>query len=92
MVFKGLFGLFKNGLWPFLWLVCGWLCELVCDCLWNVQKKNLGVVWMKRKIRIVKGLFGKFYGQLKGLFYQFLCLVKGLLWLFCDHFTCHTLP
>ena len=38
MIAKGLFGLFKNGLWPFLWLVCFWLCELVCDCLWGVQK------------------------------------------------------
>ena len=37
MVVKGLFGLFKNDLWPFLWLVCGRLCELVCDCLWNVK-------------------------------------------------------
>ena len=38
MAIKGLFGLFKNGLWSFLWLVYGRLCELVCDCLWNVQK------------------------------------------------------
>ena len=34
MAIKGLFGLFKNVLWPFLWLVC----ELVCGSLWNVQK------------------------------------------------------
>ena len=47
---------------------------------------------MKRKIRTVKSLFGKFYGQLKGLFGQFLCSVKGLFRLFCGHFTCHTLP
>ena len=38
MVVKGLFGLFKNSLWSFLWLVCGRLCETVCDCLWNVKK------------------------------------------------------
>ena len=68
MVVKGLFGLFKNGLWPFLWLVCGQHCELVCVCLWNVQKIVLGVFWMKRNIMIVKGLVCQFYGQLKGLF------------------------
>ena len=56
------------------------------------QKIFLGVVWMKRKIRIVKGLFGQFFGQLKGLFSQFLCPIKGLFRLFCGHFTCHTLP
>ena len=38
MAVKGLFGLFRNGLCPFLWFVCGRLCELVRDCLWNVQK------------------------------------------------------
>ena len=34
------------------------------------MSKNLflGVVWMKRKIWTVKGLFSQFYGQLKGLF------------------------
>ena len=47
---------------------------------------------MKRKIQIVKGLFGQFYGQLKGLFGQFLYPVKGLYRLFCGNFTCHTLP
>ena len=69
-----------------LWCVCGRFCELVSDCLWNVQKKLfLGVVWMKRKIWTIKGLFG----QLKSLFSQFLCPIKEL---FCGHFTCHTLP
>ena len=38
MVVNELFVLFKNDLWSFLWIVCGWLCDLVCDCLWNVQK------------------------------------------------------
>ena len=89
MVVKGMFGLFKNCLWSFLWLVCGWLCELVC----GISKKLfLGAVWMKRKIWTVKGLFGQFYGQLKGMFDQFLCPVKGLFWVFFGHFTYHTLP
>ena len=44
------------------------------------QKHFLGAIWMKRKIRNVKGLFGQFYDQLKGLFDQFLCLVKGFVW------------
>ena len=56
------------------------------------KKMFLGAVWMKRKIHIVKGLFGQFYGYLKGLFCQYLCLIKGLFGLFCGHFTCHTLP
>ena len=56
------------------------------------QKHFLGAIWMKRKIRNVKGLFGQFYDQLKGLFDQFLCSVKGLFGLFCGHFTCHTFP
>ena len=38
MAIKELFELSKNGVWLFLWVACGWLCELVCDCLWNVQK------------------------------------------------------
>ena len=54
-------------------------------------KLFLGAVWMKRKIRTIKGLFGQFYGQLKGLFGQFLCWVKELFGLFCGYFTCHTL-
>ena len=44
-------------------------------------KLFFGVVRMKIKVRTVKGLFG-----------QFLCPVKGLFGLFCEHFTCHTLP
>ena len=68
MAVKGLFGLFKNGLWPFLWLVYTRLCELVCDFLWMSKKLFLGAVWMKRKIRTIMGLFSQFYGQLKGLF------------------------
>ena len=32
------------------------------------KKLFLGAVWMKRKIQIVKGLFGQVYGQLKGMF------------------------
>ena len=56
------------------------------------KKLFLGAVGMKRKIQIVKGLFGQFYGQHKGLFGQFLCLVKGVFGLFYGHFTCHTLP
>ena len=56
------------------------------------KKLFLGAVWMKRKIRAIKGLFGQFYSQLKGLFDQFLCPIKELLGLFCGHFTCHTLP
>ena len=92
MVVKRLFGLFKNGLWPFLWLVCDRHCELVYDCLWNVQKFFLGVVWIKRKMWTVKGLFGQFYGQLKRPFGQFLCSIKGLFGLFFEHFACHTFP
>ena len=38
MTVKGIFGLFKNGLRLFLWLVYDRFCELVCDYLWNVQK------------------------------------------------------
>ena len=56
------------------------------------KKLFLGAVWMKKKIRTVKGLFGRFYGQLKVLIGHFLCPIKGLFRLFCDHFTCHTLP
>ena len=38
MTVKEIFGLFKNGLRLFLWLVYDRFCELVCDYLWNVQK------------------------------------------------------
>ena len=44
---KGLFRLFKNGLWPFLWLVCGQFYGLNCECLWHVQRIVLGTVWIK---------------------------------------------
>ena len=37
---KGLFRLFKNGLWP----VCGQIYGLNCECLWHVQRIILGAV------------------------------------------------
>ena len=33
--------------WPFLWPVCGWFYESICDCLWYVQRIVLGTVWVK---------------------------------------------
>ena len=57
---KGLFSLLKNSLWSFLWPICGRFCGPICECLWHVQKIVLGVVWIRKQIRIVKGLFGRF--------------------------------
>ena len=36
---KGLFGLFLESLWPFLWPICG----LICECLRHVQGNVLGL-------------------------------------------------
>ena len=61
-------GLFKNGLWPFYGLfVASFVSWFVIVCGMS-KKLFLRAVWMKRKFRTVKGLFGQFYGQLKGLF------------------------
>ena len=57
---KGLFGLFKNSLWPFLWPICGRFCGSICECLWHVQNIVLGAVWVRNKIWTVKGMFGRF--------------------------------
>ena len=76
-VYDCFYGLFVAGFVSWFVIVCGMSKILF-----------LGDVWMKRKIHIVKGLFG----QLKGLFDQFLCPVKWLSGLFYGHFTCHTLP
>ena len=43
-VFKGLFGLFLDSLWPFLWSVC------VQFCLWQVQRSVLEAVWNKNLV------------------------------------------
>ena len=56
MAVKGMFGLFKNSLRPFLWPNCGWFCGLNCKCLWHVQNTILWLVGLK--IWIIKGLFG----------------------------------
>ena len=77
-IYGRFYGLFVAGFVSWFVIVCGMSKKLV-----------LGVVWMKRKIRTIKGLFVQFYGQLKGLFGLFLCPVKGL---FCGHVTSHTLP
>ena len=69
MVYSRFYGFFVVGFVSWFVIVCG-----------MSKKLFLRAVWMKRKIRIVKGLFG-----------QLLCLVKGLFGLFCGHFTCHTL-
>ena len=45
MAVKGLFGLCLASLMA-LWLVCGWFCGLICDCLWHVQRIVLGTVWV----------------------------------------------
>ena len=29
---KGLFGQFKNSLWPFLWSICDRFCGPICEC------------------------------------------------------------
>ena len=46
---KGLFGLFKTSLWPFLWPICGCFCGPICECLWHVQNIVLGAVWIRNK-------------------------------------------
>ena len=57
MVYGHFYGLFVAGFVSWFVIVYGMSKKLV---LW--------AVWIKRKIRTVKGLFCKFYGQLKGLF------------------------
>ena len=50
MVVKGLFGLFKNSLWPFYGLfVAGFMSWFVIVC-GMIKKLFLGAVWIKRKI------------------------------------------
>ena len=68
MVYVGFYGLYVAGFVSWFVIVCG-----------MSKKLFLGAIWIKRKIRLVKGLFGQFYGQFKGLFGQFLCPVKGCL-------------
>ena len=43
------------------------------------KKLFLRAVWMKRKIRTIKGLFDQFYGQLKGPFGLFFARLRGSL-------------
>ena len=52
---KTVYGLFVANFVSWFVIVCG-----------MSKKLLLGAVWMKRKIRTVKGLLGQFYGQLKG--------------------------
>ena len=62
MVVKGLFGLFKKGLWQFYCLfVVGFVSWFVIVCGMS-KKLFLGAVLMKRKNRTIKGLFSQFYG------------------------------
>ena len=41
---KGLFGLFLNSLWSFLWPICGRFCGMNYECLWCVQRIVLRAV------------------------------------------------
>ena len=41
---KGLFGLFLDSLWPFLWPIYNRFYGLNYECLWHVQRIVLGVV------------------------------------------------
>ena len=54
MTVKGLFGLFKNGYGLFVADFMSWF-VIVCGLS---KKLFLVAVWMKRKIRTIKGLFG----------------------------------
>ena len=59
---KGLFRLFKNSLWSFLWPICGRFYEPIWESLWHVQSMVLRAVWVKI---LMHGMFkGRFRGYL----------------------------
>ena len=45
--------------------------------VYSLSQKLFRIVWIKRTIQTVKGLFGWFCGQFKGLFDRFCGRVKG---------------
>ena len=58
MAIKGLIGLYFASFMVIFLPFCGRFCELICDCLWHVQRIVLGDVWIKNMV----------YGMFKGLF------------------------
>ena len=58
MAVKGLIGLYLASFMVVFLLFCGRFYELICDCLWHVQRIVLGAIWIKNIV----------YGMFKGLF------------------------
>ena len=66
-----------------LWLVCGRLCKLVCDCLWNVQKIVFrGYLDEEKKFGLLRACLANFMASLTACLASFYARVKGLFLLF----------